>query len=83
MAKKNAYSMSAEDKRIVFMIIGVVITAVVFITTLAALADKSWSPLIIMCQVGGTVIGTIAFFYVVVRMFWATAKRLFPDKEEN
>lgn len=79
MKKRNAYGMDTEDKRIFFMVVSVVITFVVFFASLAALEDKSWSPLIRVGQVGGVVIGTIAFFCVVIRVSWAAAKKIFPD----
>lgn len=72
--------MSAEDKRIAFMVISVLLTFVFFFATLASLEDKSWSPLIVTAQLVGAIIGTFAFFYVVFRSLWAAATRIFPDK---
>lgn len=78
--RKNAYGMTAEDKRIVFMAVGIVTTVVVFLAVASAVADKSWSPLITVLQVGGLLLGTVVFFYYVISALWGAAKLLFPEQ---
>lgn len=79
----SAYKMSNDDKRIVFMVAGVVITFVLFFTTIAAIQSKSWTPVIVALEIMGSVIGTIVLFYYVISSLWIVAKRLFPTDKDK
>lgn len=79
--KKNG--MSTEDKRGAFMAVGVVFTVMVFLAAASAIADKSWTPLILAAQISGITLGTLVFFYYVISALWIATERLFPTDKEK